>query len=270
MTDMSTRSIDPRRIVALALFWIAQFVLVVVVGFLVGVVLRFVEGEGFEIDEFGSYLRALVEWSEGVMLLTSYSIIVTGTTLFVAPVVGPLRLTTTGRPLRTSVIGAAILGGLISFLLLGAAIELPLRFATDVNVGDATLTWPGTLISWTVAGGVWAAVLWRVGRERDPAGLDRLFRQLLAATMLEVVLAVPIYLFARRKTSCYCSLHSFFALIGGAVTLCMLCGPWAVLFLTREARRGWQRGACPRCGYPRRSGSSQCSECGSLFSDATA
>jgi hypothetical protein len=270
MTEMSTRSIDRRRVVALALFWIAQFVLVVVVGFLVGILLTFLEGDSFRYDAFGSYLHSLVDWGKGSMLLASYILVVTGTTLFVAPVVGPLRLTTTGRPLRTSVIGAAILGGLISFLLLGAAIELPLRFATDLNVGDATLAWPGILISWTVAGGVWAAVLWRVGRERDPAGLDRLFRQLLAATMLEVALAVPIYLIARRKTNCFCSLHSFLALIGGVVTLCMLCGPWAVLFLTREARRGWQRGACPRCGYPQRSGSSQCSECGSLLSDATA
>lgn len=47
MTEMGTRSTDPRRVVALALFWIAQFVLVVVVGFLVGILLRFVEGDDF-------------------------------------------------------------------------------------------------------------------------------------------------------------------------------------------------------------------------------
>jgi hypothetical protein len=269
MTNNGTRSTDPRRIVALALFSIAQLVLVVAAGFFVTMLVMLFEGEGFDSRDFGSYLRALVESGEGWLLLASYILVVAGTTLFVAPVVGPLRLTPSGRSLRTSVIGAAILGGLISFALLGAAIELPLGFAKDLNVGDATLTWPGVLITWTVAGGVWAAVLWRVGHERDPAGLDRLFRQLLAATMLELVLAVPIYVISRRKTSCFCSLHSFFALIGGTVTLFMLCGPWALLFLTREARRGWQRGACPRCGYPRRSGSTQCSECGRAFADAT-
>jgi len=69
MTEMGTRSTDPRRVVALALFWIAQFVLVVVVGFLVGILLRFVEGDDFKYDDFGNYLRALFDWSEGVMLL---------------------------------------------------------------------------------------------------------------------------------------------------------------------------------------------------------
>ncbi len=255
-----------RRVAALWIFWLSQLVLTTLAG-LVAASASIAVSEGIpelvrRASDMGGYFQYLVVNGEGRLLLCAYALVATATTLLVAPVIGPLRLTVTGRSLRTSVIGASILGGLVTFALVGLVAELPLLYGAGVNLGAWTVHPVGLFTSWIVAGAVWAAILWKAGASRDPMGLDRLLRRLFALTMLETVLAVPIFLLARKKESCYCSLHSFFGILGGSVVLFMLCGPWALLFLTRTARRGWQRSACPTCGYPRRTGAVVCSECG--------
>jgi hypothetical protein len=55
---------------------------------------------------------------------------------------------------------------------------------------------------------------------------------------------------------------SFWSIVLGAVTLFWMCGPWAVLLVTRGERLQWARGACRECGYPRRTDATVCPECG--------
>jgi hypothetical protein len=61
---------------------------------------------------------------------------------------------------------------------------------------------------------------------------------------------------------------SFWNLVFGLATLLWMCGPWAVLLLTRGERLQWARGACARCGYPRRTDAEVCTECGARHAPA--
>lgn len=266
MSAVSRTESSGRRVVALGLFWLAQFALITVVGLVCASIAigieRGVAGISDRLTDVDDYYSTLFFSPEGRTVLLAYALVATATTLLVAPIVGPMRLSVTGRSLRSSVIGASIIGGLLAFALVGLLAELPLLYGAGKNLGILSTHPVGLLSSWAICGAIWAAVLWKAGASRDPMGIDRFVRRLFALTMLETVLAVPIFLLARKKESCYCSLHSFFGILGGTVVLCMLCGPWAVLFLTRKARRGWQRSGCPRCGYPRRTDARVCSECG--------
>ncbi len=193
--------------------------------------------------------------------------------LFIAPLVGPLRLQCTGRSLRGSVIAAALLAGVLTFFLLWSLSQTVLLYAPDDSQGVAAgesiselvaspfVILPGVLL----LSAMWTALLWKAGNTRDPNGIVLLTRQLFAGTAIELALSVPLYLLARRKTDCFCSLGAFWSLILGIIGILWLCGPLCVLLLTRDARRYWARAACRHCGYPRRTDTQCCSECGVAF-----
>jgi len=192
-------------------------------------------------------------------------------TAFVAPIVGPVETAASGRSLASSVLAATLIGSAICGLLFATFVEMVLvalssdasDFAARHAKADAMI-WLGALAVWAASGGVWFAMLRRVGRSRDPSALDRMLRAVFAGTAVELVLGLPIYLMARKKLDCYCTTATFLNLVFGTTALLWLCGPWAILLVTREARRNWARGACTACGYPRRSGAAVCSECGHL------
>jgi len=191
-------------------------------------------------------------------------------TAFVAPVVGPVRTTDAGRSLWSSVIAASLLGATMAAMMFAALVEGAVAMlAADMSEfssaydSTAALIWSGAAASWLLSGFAWMFCLRRVGRTRDPGALDRIIRALFAGTAVELVLGVPIFLMARKKYDCYCAMATFLNLIMGTAALFWLCGPWAILLYTRDARRNWARGACRSCGYPRRSGGEVCPECGS-------
>jgi len=193
-------------------------------------------------------------------------------TAFVSPVVGPVEITSGRRPLWVSVAAAALLGATLCAALLAAALEgLVLLDAVDgadasarfQRAGPAILV--GAVAMWTASGGVWFYFLRRAASSRNPMVLDRMLRAVFVGTAVELVLGLPLYLMVRKKAGCSCATLTFLNLVIGTAALIWLCGPWTILLLTREARRNWGRGACPACGYPRRSGGAVCSECGTAL-----
>ena len=189
--------------------------------------------------------------------------------LFLSPIVGRPRVQEQGRSLLPSVIVASVIGALGCALLWVAMVEGVCAFACGdaeefngvygMVVGTAYLTGLGV---WILGGFLWFMLLARAGSLRNPAGLDRLVRWLFAGTCVELLLGVVFYLQVRRKTDCYCAMASFWSIVLGAVTLFWMCGPWAVLLVTRGERLQWARGACTQCGYPRRTDADLCPECG--------
>ena len=87
-------------------------------------------------------------------------------------------------------------------------------------------------------------------------------RRLFAGTCVELAIAAPTYALGIRRDSCWCEWGSWFGIVGGIAILTVLCGPMLVLLWTREARLQWIRASCRRCGYPLRTGSAVCPECG--------
>jgi hypothetical protein len=191
------------------------------------------------------------------------------TVAFLSPIVGPVRAGETGRSLRASVIAASLLGASMCALLMAAVLECTMALlSADSDAFEAMLAagsgaiWTVALGTWFCAGFLWMYLLRRAGRSRDPRGLDRVMRALVAGTAVELALGLPIYALARKKYDCYCAMATFLNLVFGIAALLWMCGPWAVLLLTRRARANWLRAACRACGYPRRSGSTVCTECG--------
>lgn len=191
---------------------------------------------------------------------------------FVSPIVGRLDRSSSGRSLWPSVVAASLLGACITAMLFAGLVEGGLAVVSaDEPSFEAVLEdvwgwiWGGALAMWIASGFLWMVLLREVGKSRDPKGLDRLLRAVFAGTAMELVLGLPIYLMARKKYDCYCAMASFLNLVMGVTALLWLCGPWAVLLFTREARRGWSREACAQCGYPRKTGSAVCTECGGRF-----
>lgn len=195
---------------------------------------------------------------------------------FVAPLMpglfGRMVRADEGRSLRASVIAAIVIalflsGGtlliVLQLVLLVAAGPLGSASLDDLGlIGGENAVGTVLVLVWLAMGVGWTVALWSIGRSRDPRVLARWSRWILAGTGLELALSIPLYAIARRNEDCYCALPTFWSILVGTTTLFWLCGPGAVLFLTRDFRRGWARGACMKCGYPRRSGSTRCSECG--------
>lgn len=266
---------------AIALVFVAQLLLIAIFGPVV-LVPALIE-EPFSLQPVGEYARYL-GWIASLGWLEQWddpeTWIVLGMMIawaglaaaFVAPVVGQVETTTSGRSLWPSVIAAAAMGAFIAALLFAAVVEGLVALLTLDQAGFreaqetvAPWIWGGALATWGCSGLVWTYLLRRVGRARDPIVLDRLLRVVFVGTSVELALGLPIFLFVRKRYSCYCALATFINLVMGVAALFWLCGPWAVLLWTREARRNWSRGVCRSCGYPRRSGSAVCSECGAAL-----
>lgn len=264
----------------LLLVFVAQFLFGILVAPAVFAPVLF-ESNSFDLTqalgEYGEYLLGVVRfdwaleeeaWIAGAAALAWALLAVA----FISPIVGPARPETAGRSLLPSVIAAVVVGASITTMLFLALVEGALAaLSADDQAFSARIeqvapwAWLAALVAWCASGAVWAYALRQIGRTRDPGRLDRVLRSLFAGTALELVLGIPIYLMARKKVSCYCGLMTFLNLVMGISALLWLCGPWAVLLLTREARRNWARGACPSCGYLQRSGSTVCSECGAAL-----
>lgn len=182
--------------------------------------------------------------------------------LLAAPVLGPWKPSEEGRPLRTAVAGAAIVGGGIALGIVACIGDL-VSLAMSHDGAAAVFVSPVVALpAWILLGTAWAVLLARAGRARHPDRVDRFVRWLFAGTCVEIAIAAPTFAFGMRKDDCYCGWASWWAITAGVTTLVLLCGPMLVLLATRRARMQWMRSVCPECGYPRRGGGAVCAECG--------
>ncbi len=171
------------------------------------------------------------------------------------------------------VLGAAI----ASFLLVGmaaGALELGASLVTGIyaetpwgeheDLGNIEWLMVVLLMMLLASWGVWSFVLLVYTRQlwADKI-LARLVRFLLAGTVFEILIMVPIDIMVRRRTDCYCSTGSFAALSIAATAGIWLAGPGVYFLLTTKQRRLFRKGYCGRCGYHRGpTPGEKCPECG--------
>ena len=245
------------------------------------------DGEGFDscIELLRSWWYEPNYWVHvGVLLL-----LMVGTqAAFLLPLV-PLRITPgTPSSLRSGIVVAAFAAGFLTLLLALAIFSLVqllggwldkdgLQVFPFVAVDGAAFLEPEAwmhgsflvplaflLISWIV----WSIPIARFLRRGQP--LDRFSRLtglLLAGTLVELLVLVPLEALIRRRADCYCSTGSFQGLVGGLVACVWLVGPGIFLILANR-RPSWWKQHCQRCSYPRSgSGSIRCPECGWSWSE---
>jgi len=187
--------------------------------------------------------------------------------MLAAPAVPPFRSAQEGRSMRQSVVAAAIVAGALVTSIGFAAIEAMVVLING-SIEGQDLVVVALVATWLLSSAAWSTVLWRAGSESNPDVVSRLVRAAFRGSALQVVLGLPLYIIVRRKESCWCGLVTFWSLCVGFASMILLCGPGAVLLLTRGQRRAWRQGACAACGHLRSPGSDRCPECGLAYSRA--
>ena len=116
--------------------------------------------------------------------------------------------------------------------------------------------WGGWLVVFLCLWAIQPAVLFR-----------RVYRLLIAGSLLELLITIPVDVQVRKRTSCYCNEGSFLGLIVGITMAAWAFGPGLVLlFLTRRLQRRRELPICMRCGYDLHGlESRRCPECGEAF-----
>ncbi len=179
--------------------------------------------------------------------------------------------TQTGRPLKLSIIAAALAGAILTVGLLYSFVELwiddepfPWNWASDLGLDEeicgSLIIWGQIVIGWFI----WSVILLLFMGRGNPRTLHRrLVMVIFAGTLIELLITIPIDIMVRRRTDCYCATGSFIALCCSVWAIFWLCGPGAVLLLTRKRRRLWGDTHCLNCGYAKGpSPGPRCSECG--------
>ena len=93
----------------------------------------------------------------------------------------------------------------------------------------------GIIGTWVVVWVAWTVALWCLGeRMFNPA--HRLYRWLVAGSVLELLIAVPTHVIVRRQSKCTDPLFSAYGVVTGLAILLLSLGP-AVLFLYRARMR---------------------------------
>lgn len=180
------------------------------------------------------------------------------------------RLAAQGRPLKSAVIAAAAMAMLLTAGLITLLLELPDWWEPILD----TPVWP-------VHGSIWAAmfllwglwawvffVYWRGGDRYTRLG--RMIRALVAGSLAEVLVAVPVHIWATRQRECYCFRGTYTTLVFAGIVLLWAFGPGIVLLYMHERyRRARLFPMCVKCGYDLRGSSEACPECGTPLPQGT-
>lgn len=265
-----------RRLVLLGCVLIANTLTLGVVGTLAVALLM---GE-FKWSDLGAiFTDKIVQQGSITLIWLPASIVSITQLLFVLPVFSMrLNASERGRSMVLSVVGAALVAAILFLGLFVGLSELIYFVVTGkVEVGDffgeyidryaarsfieRWAWWPFVLASWMV----WTPILLFFCRQTPPSRLhSRLAFWLLGGTLAEVMVVVPLDIFVRRKSNCYCNTGTFCALVLSSFALLWLSGPGIVLALTSKRRRWWREMRCDECGYEKGpSPGSRCPECGS-------
>ena len=222
-------------------------------------------------------------WSYGVNLAIVLGMLLLAQWAFLRPGRGwTVRVTTIGRPLKSAVIAAALMAMLLTIGGIALLLELPNWWTPIMGMsadGDDSVAggwgitgvWAAMLIAW----GVWAWVFFLYWRQGDRyTQMGKMIRALVAGSVLEIFVAVPVHVWAVRQRECYCCRGTYVTLVFAGAVLLFAFGPGIVLLYAREKhRRGkllWgQAFECPKCRYDLRgsipAGSRTCPECGTAI-----
>jgi hypothetical protein len=136
--------------------------------------------------------------------------------------------------MKRAAVGAAFAATLVSIGLLYSVMDLfSGKFVIDM--GTALLSYAFLLIPlalwcfWSVI----FCVYWRQSDSYTWAG--RIIRGLIAGSVLELIVAVPVY--ATRQEECYCARGSYAGLVFAGTVLLWAFGPGILILFAREKQR---------------------------------
>jgi hypothetical protein len=155
-----------------------------------------------------------------------------------------LPLDVEGRPMKRAAVAAGFVAMLLSAGVVAVILEWPMEpdgsiwiyafFDEEQKAQHFGLFWLFMLGLWVL----WAVIFHLYGRSLDRhTWLTRIFRGLLAGTVLELLVAGPAHAWVARNDDCYCARGTYTGLVFGLTAAFWLFGPGVFLLLLREKRR---------------------------------
>lgn len=178
------------------------------------------------------------ELGYGINFVVVVGLLLVSQWMFLRPGKGwTVRMASEGRPLKTSVIAAGVIAMLLTTGLVACLLELP-NWWENIMSGDDWWGTVGIIASMLVVWGVWTWVFFVYWRQGDRyTQLGRMIRGLVAGSILETIVAVPVHIWATRQRDCYCCRGSYTTLVIAGTVLIWAFGPGIVLLYMREKYR---------------------------------
>jgi hypothetical protein len=168
---------------------------------------------------------------------------------------------TRGASMIVSIAVGAAVAGLLTFGVLATVLNLFNLWDKVTDAHEVKILW-----AIAVAWGGWFFVFLVMWAGEWLIVFRRIYKFLIAGTVLELLVTIPVDVHVRRRTSCWCGEGTFFALvIGGAVALWSFGPGLVLLFLTRRLQRRGYFSICRKCAYDLRGlqqETKHCPECG--------
>lgn len=149
-----------------------------------------------------------------------------------------VRMLGEGRPLKTSIFAAALMAMLLTTGLITLIMEIP-NWWQPLMENDGKLVVAFSIYAvMGVVWGIWAWIFWVYWKQGDRyTQLGKMIRGLVAGSILEVIVAVPVHIWATRQRECYCCRGTYTTLVLGATVLIWAFGPGIILLYWRETYR---------------------------------
>lgn len=151
-----------------------------------------------------------------------------------------VRMTTEGRPLKTSVFAAGLMAALLTTGLISLLLELPNWWEKIFDTDNQNAAC-NKLIAWAVILVIWAIwsllffIYWKQGDRYTQLG--KMIRGLVAGSILETIIGVPVHIWATQQRECYCCRGTYTTLVLSATVLIWAFGPGIILLYMREKLR---------------------------------
>jgi hypothetical protein len=152
-----------------------------------------------------------------------------------------IQVNTVGRPMKTSVFAAALMAMLLTTGMIALLLELPNWWQPVMEYEHESRFYPGHIMIWIIMLVIWGAwsgiffVYWKQGDQYTQMG--KMIRGLVAGSILETIIAVPVQIWVTRQRDCYCCSGSYSSLILAATVLIWAFGPGIIILYMREKRR---------------------------------
>lgn len=150
-----------------------------------------------------------------------------------------VRLTTEGRPLKSSVFAASVMAMLLTTGLVSLLLEFP-DWWEGIMEADEFLILASIYGTMFIIWAIWAWIFFIYWKQGDRyTQLGKMIRGLVAGSILEIMVAVPVHIWAVRQRECYCCRGTYTTLVLAGTVLIWAFGPGIILLYMREKyRRG--------------------------------
>ncbi|MHC4243875.1 MAG: hypothetical protein ACYS3N_08570 [Planctomycetota bacterium] len=184
------------------------------------------------------------EQTYGINVVIVVGLVLLAQWAFLRPSKGwTIRMVTVGRPLKTSIFAAGVIAMLLTVGFVALLLELPNLWAGIMSAESywsIICVWIAMLIIW----GIWSLIFFVYWRQGDRyTQLGKMIRGLVAGSILETIIAVPVHIWATRQRECYCCRGTYTTLVLAATVLIWAFGPGIVLLYMREKHRIEKLGA---------------------------